>query len=285
MTVALTDGPLGLEAIHVWTPGDGAAALTMNDLSTRFRIKFDRMQGWRALPEADNNAFPRTARIGETPLPSLVRGKTLTIEGRMQAASMQLLRQMEWAMATAFGERDLEGTWSAIPNPGYGDNTAYWQTAGRILQYDPDEELTRGRTALPSPYQAHFLLGIRQSDPRWTWSAAQTATAAGQTTVTNQGNAPAEPTISVTSPGATTVIYNDTLTKKLRFTSVPAGSPLIVNFAARTALLGAVDALPYLDSYTSDWWDRSTPGLRPGANIIRQTGGTGLTVAWKHTSW
>lgn len=286
MTVALTDGVLGLEAIHVWTPSNGPA-LTLNDLSQRFRIKFDRMTGLKSLPEAENNSFLRTARIGETLLPSLVRGKTITIDGRLQAATMADLRQMQWNMSRAFGERDIEGTWSASPHQDYGDNTHYWQTIARVLQLDTDEELTRGRTSLPSPYQTRFLLGLRLADPRWTWTDQQVSpTNAGQVTVTNQGNAPADPTITVTRSGAGTVtITNDTTGRLLQFASLPGTGTLVVNFAARTVTLGGADARTYLDSYASTWWDRGAEGLRSGANTIKQTGGTSIQVNWKHTSW
>jgi hypothetical protein len=286
VTVALTDGPLGLEATHVWTPGDGGAPIVLNDLTDKYGIRFDSMPGFRSLPEADNNAFPRTARMGETPLPSLVRGKTFTVNGRLRAQTMRLLRQMEWSMAAAFGERSLLGTWAAVPNPDYGDDTVFWQTNGRVLQYDPDEALAAAKTALPSPYQTPFLLGIRQTDPRWVWSdPVASPTNSGMVTVTNEGNAPAELVATVAGASGTTTVFNDTITAQLKFVGLPSGT-LVIDSGARTALIGTDDALPFMDTLLSNWWDRGTPGLQPlVANTIRQTGGSSIQVGFHHTAW
>lgn len=290
MAYAMLDGPLGLEGFHVWTPAnDPSLAITMNDLTpgaTVHYIRFKRMPGFRALPEADDNRQPRTARVGENVMPSMVRGKTFTVEGLIQAASMAELRQMEWAMSAALGERDLEGTWSTLPHSAYGSQAAYWQAAMRVMQYEPDEEFTIAPDAALGPYQLHFLLGMRMSDPRWTWSAAPAAaTGGGSATAVNLGNAPAEPIITVSGAGTNVSIGNDQLNKGLRFEGMSGGGSLVVNFAARTATLAGVDAAPYLDSYDSTWWDRGVPGLRPGSNDITQTGGSGLSVAWRHTAW
>lgn len=289
MAVELLDGPLGLEALHVWTPGDGADSITLNDLSgTLPRAKVEKIGAYKSLPPSDDNRQQRTARLGSTPLPSLVRDITRTPEGFLQATNMQELRQLERAMQLSFGERDIEGTWSVLPNAAYGDDTVYWQTAARVIDLDIDEEFTFLPGAMPSAYQMHFLLSLTLSDPRWTWSEAQaSAVNATQVTVSNDGNAPADPVVSVADPGTTTTIFNDTLDKQLKFVR-PGGTyaALAVNFADRTALLtGGIDAVPYLDSYSSDWWDRGVAGMKPGNNTIRQTGGTGIQVGWKHTSW
>lgn len=286
MGVALADGPRGLEATHVWTPDEPATSpVVLNDRGALPRFWLDKIGGFKSLPEADDNRQPRTARIGESPLPGLVRGKTITPEGRIQATSLQELRQQESLLQAALGERDLEGGWAAVPKPELGDNTHYWETRGRVLQLDIDDEFTYDANAQPTPWQKAFLLGIRLSDPRWTWTQAQlSAINATQVTVTNQGTAPAELVVTVAGASGTVTVFNDSIGAQLRFAGLPAGD-LIIDSAARTAQVAGGDALPYLSSLLSNWWDGGVPALRRGTNTIRQTGGSTIQVAFKHTSW
>lgn len=291
MTVALTDGPLGLEALHVWTPADGGPAITLNNLAAVPRVEFDRMTGFRSLPDADDNRQARTAQIGESALPGLVRGKTFTPEGHLVARSMQALRQLGEAMRAAFGQRDLEGTWSAIPDPAYGDNTHFWQCTARVLQLDIDEELLFSPQSLPSPYQLHFLLGLRMSDPRFTWTDVQdTGTDPVSVIATNLGTAPAEPTITVPVTGTTgshvdVSVFNDTADWQLTLLNLPYTGDLVCDFAARTLMVGTHDVSTYVDTFASTWRDRGKAGLARGANTIRQTGGSSIQVTFRHTSW
>lgn len=295
MSVAMADGPGGLEFTHQFAPGDGGTAVLMNklmttDLSTILlpRVKFDRMPGFRSLPEADDNREQRTARIGSTVLPSLVRDKTFTVDGKLQAANMTDLRGLERQMLAAFGERNVEGTWSAIPLAAWdpvNGATDYWQASMRVMAYEPQTDFPAGLNALPSAYQLPFVLTMRMSDPRWFWTDAATATHASSATATNLGSAPADPTITVAGASGTVTITNTTVdNRQLVFLGLPSGS-LVIDFDARTALIGASDALPYLDTYESDWWDIGIPGLRSGANTITQSGGTSVTVDWQHAAW
>lgn len=291
---ALTDGIPELEGIHTWTPGDGGSALTMNRLRVLAtgavllpRIAFDTMEGFRALPDAQDNREDRVARVGETPLPGVARGKTFTVEGRMQALTLQAVKQLRWSMLTAFGERDIEGTWSALHQTTVadvtGDDTEFWQSTARVLDFRPDGAFVKKSTDAAG-YELGFALVMRHSDPRWSWNQAASASHASSAACTNQGNAPAEPTITITGASGTVTVTNTTIDKQLVFQSLPAGT-LVVDFARRTALIGAADASPYLDAYESDWWDRGVPGLRPGANTITLTGGTNISVAWRHAAW
>lgn len=286
MGVALADGPRGLEATHVWTPDEPATSpVVLNDRGALPRFWLDRIGGFKSLPDADDNRQSRTARIGESPLPGLVRGKTITPEGRIQATSLQELRQQESLLQAALGERDLEGGWAAVPKPGLGDDTFHWETRGRVLQLDVDDEFTYDANAQPTPWQKAFLLGIRLSDPRWTWTDTQlSAENASQVTVTNEGTAPAELVVTVGGASGTVTVFNDTIGDQLRFVGLPAGD-LVLDSAARTATIAGDDVLAYLDSFASTWWDRGRPALRRGANTIRQTGGSSVQVSFRHTSW
>jgi len=294
MAVAMTDGPLGLEAMHVWAPDDGGDPITLNDRTSMPRFWFDSIGAFKSLPDADDNRQPRTARVGESVFPSLVRGRTFTPQGRIMARSPQELRQMQALLHRALGERDKEGLWASVPNAAYGDNTHYWQTRARVIQLDCDDDFQADVDAMPSPWQLAFTLGVRQSDPRWTWTDGQSAGPnSGQVTVTNLGSAPAELVVTVdtiTGP-ATVTVFNDTVGAQLKFVGLPSGT-LIIDSAARTALIGVdafIDAVPYLDTLNSNWWDRGVPGLQAGvANTIRRSGGgtdANITVTFKHTSW
>lgn len=299
MPVTMIDGPGGLEFTHNWAPGDGSTAVLMNkllttDLSTVLlpRIKFEAMPGFRSLPDAQDNRQDRTARIGESTLPSMARGKTFTINGKLQAANMTDLRGLERQMLAAFGERDLEGTWSAIPLAAWDTvnaGTKYWQATMRVLQYEPQTDFPAGVNALPTPYQLPFLLGMRMSDPRWSWSDPVVG-ASNPTSVvaTNLGNAPAEPTITVTVPTDPVIITNTTTGGILYFTGFSPGmGTLTINFAARSAVfaIGSVDAMPFFSSLGSTWWDRGQPGLKAGANTIQLFGGSSIQVTHRHAAW
>lgn len=285
MTIVLTDGPMGLEATHVWTPADGSP-LVLNDRTVLPCLRFDKIGGFNSLPDSDDNRAPRTARVGESVFPSLVRGKTITPEGRILGRSRSEVRQQRTALVTAFGQRDQEGVWSAVPNAALGSATDYWQTAGRVIGLEIDEDFQADVDAMPSPWQLGFLLTVRLSDPRWTWTDGQSAGPnSTQVTVTNQGSAPAELLITVAGASGTVTVFNDTIGAQLKFTGLPSGT-LVIDTAARTALTGTDDAMPYLNSLLSNWWDRGVPALQADAsNIIRQTGGSSITVAFKHTSW
>lgn len=277
----LSQGPRGLEATHIWEPGDGTASLTMNLLSAVPRIKFDAMPGFRSLPDAEDNRSPLTARAGEITYPSLVRGKTWTVEGRLQARSMDELRALEYAMMGAFGERDLLGNWHSVP---VGDGS-FWTCSARVLQYEPQTVFDASLRHPRGPHQISFLLGMRMSDPRFYWSVQQTATHASAVVALNEGRAPTDPIITVEDVGDTVIVANDTTGKTLHFNGINVAGDLVINFLERTASIGVVDAAPYLDPYLSDWWDRSQAGIVPGANGIVQSGGSSITVAYWHASW
>lgn len=298
MTVLLEDGPGGLENTHIYTPS-GGASLTMNLLQSGDsvllpRIKFEDMPGFRSLPDADNHRAPRTGRQGENVYRSLVRGKSWSVTGKLQAANLASLRALERSLMLALAERNLEGTWASVPLPAWADGeeveAGHWEAELRVVQYEPDTSFKAGVSALPTAYQLGFLLGVQMSDARWYWSVpTASASDATDVTVTNRGIAPAEPVITVVNPGAALTVQNDTTGKKLVFAfDAPLTGSLAIDFAARTAYLdGAtvVDYTSYMTTSTSTWWDADAHGLAPGANVISQVGASSVQVTFQHATY
>jgi len=289
MTVALNHGPLGLEAKHIWTPGDGSAVLTMNDRQAATQVRFKRMPGFRAKAPSDNNREPRTGRHGSNPLPSLARNKSFTVEGQLIAPTLAALRALEFTVQAALGDPDAEGTWAAVPHVDYGSITEYWEMLARCTAFDPDEEFVFEPTHTRGVYQLGFQASFEMSDPRWLWSDPASEIGVASVVATNLGNAPAEPTVTIDNPGAAVTIANTTLGKQLVFLGMGAPSAdLVVDFAAGTATFGVdgPDAMRFVDEYESNWMDRGVAGLKASAaNTVTQTGGAGLTVAWQHAAW
>jgi hypothetical protein len=247
------------------------------------RLHFEDMPGFRSSPSADDNQEPKTARIGEMGLPSLVRGKSFSVEGRLQATSRLELAQLGQTARRAFGERDALGTWRAIPYAALSDPTVWWEANGRAQAFEPQTRLVGALNDVLGPWQREFVLGIHLLDPRFYWSAGvDSGVVAGSVNVTNLGIAPTDPVLTVTSTGASVTVYDDTRTRKLTFPTPPAGA-LVIDFAARTALVGAQAV--ELDIAVSDWWDRGVPGLAPGLTSVRQVGGSDLRVTFRHASW
>ena len=302
MPVAIIDGILGIEARHVWQ-----GVTTLNDIEKTPRlprVRVDRVRGLHSLPEADDNRAPNTARMGETPYPSFARGKTVVYEGRLQAATLQDLRQLEYELRAAFSERSTEGTMVAVPHADYG--TESWFYAARVLQLDIDDEQPFGYSRMPAPFERAFTLGLRQSDPRYYLSdAGSSGSIAGGVAhnVTNEGTAPTEPAFVINPNDETVIVENlsvldpDGEPVRLEFDFSDIWVPgdlenLRIDFRARTAIvdyeiLGVAqvdqNVMPYLTGVT--WWDENVPGLAPGVNQLRVTGATTWQATFYSASW
>lgn len=309
MTQLISDGPSDLDAPHRWTGGNGVSVLMndwLNAAGTSFKdlpfIRFLTMPGFRSLPEAQDNRVQRTGRIGEAALIGATMGKTFTVNGVIVAATHQQLRQAERSLARALAERSREGTWRVEPREDNGGITdAWWEARGRVLSYDPDGAPTRLRRAA-APFRWGFTFGIRLGDPRFLWTDIQDsgAPAAGAFTVTNQGDAPADPTLVIDVQAGETAIAVSNVTTGRQLV-IPFGSALFgdgtvtVNFANRTITFLTDGGTPGSDDADlaalipfSYWWDENEPGLLPGANQLTSIGNvhTPTMVAyWRHSSW
>lgn len=295
MTVTIEQGILGLEAYFVW---NGSTVLHGQTLP---RARVTKIQGLHSLPDADDNRASRTAAIGEVAYPSLARGKTIVYEGVLQAATLSDLRELEASLRSAFADRSNEGSMAHVPYEDYigeGGDDGYWFYTARVLQLDVPEEQLFDATAVPSPYQRPFTLGLRMSDPRVYWNEeVSEGPDSSDVTVENLGIAPTDPVVEVgiTGTGLHDVTISSDAPHQLELVDVDltglGAGRIVFDFAARTiefiTTVGAevTDIAYSLDVATSDWWDAGIPGLSPGQSTVEQSGGDDITVTFRHASW
>lgn len=275
----IAEGVLGLEATHT----ANGFSLGCEKGAALPRVKLRRILGLHS-KELEDAAMANTGRMGETPLPSLMRGKTVTYEGELQAASLPALRTLENSMRGAF-QRDTQQTFTVAPPVARGGVSHSF--VARILQCTLDDEQTRGPSSFLR-YSRAFVLAVRQYDPRYyvTTEVEDTGNTPGSTaTLANDGNAPTEPTFVFPGDDALdqVEVRNQTTGRELLFTGllglVESGDSLTIDFARREVYNEAGDDLSgRMDVAGSDWWDEGEPGIIPGSNVI-WGGGTG-TVSW-----
>lgn len=301
MATEIADGVLGLEARHTWQ------GLTMNRRDGVFPdIWLDKIAGLHSLAPADDNRIPHTGRIGEWALPGSRRGKNVTYEGRLLGDTLQELRQIRNQAAAAFGgiavADDLEMT--VAPHPTYGDVEHFYKA--RVLDFDPDDEQTRGPTAVPTEFQREFTLTLHQSDPRYFVVGMNTESrgSAGEITaadgLVNEGLESAELRLSV----AGAIAADTTITFERRNPGIPlrtlvvvtkvavdAGQTLRVIFGEpfgkrrvviEDALGDEEDVTRWVTFWQSNWWNERVNGLVAGDNVVY--GSRAFTVDWYHTN-
>jgi hypothetical protein len=206
-------------------------------------------------------------------LPGAPRGKTVVYEGIVQARTLSGLRQTAKALRAACRERNVEQRmWLG---------TDYFMD-GRVLAFDEDDEQTTGPQAV-RPFQREFQLSLRLSDSRVYYNQLGVVGAAdGESVVLhNSGDADTDPVLTLTVTAATVTVYNGTLDKYLIFNGLGAhiAGVLVVDFKARTARIGAFDAMTGFDTAGSTWWDEYVPGLVPGDNNVGVTGAA-MSASW-----
>lgn len=299
MTVALADGPLGLEAKHVWVPATGPAVV-LNDLTVALpRVKVDRISGLHALPDVGDSREPRTASVGETIYPVYPQGKTITYEGRIMGRTLAEMRSLGQTLRSGFGERSSEGIMTLSPQAGYGSGE--WHYSARSMAFTMDDEQTLGEETRPTPFQRNFIATVRASDPRFYWSdVLNTGSQAGGATynMANAGNAQTDPTFTIeVNDGAELVIQNlsqlsawDNNPLVLRFGASDYAGTVTISFARRTVFIHEADQTVHdmeskLDLYNSTWWDELEPALAPGDNNVQVSGATSWSAFWASASW
>lgn len=292
MPTAIADGPLGLEAIHVlhgrW------ANVYLNDLAAYPRFELDRISGLHSLPEAEDQRYSPVGVPGEIPLPSQVRGKTLTYEGRIVAHNAQEMRQQAAFLRNMAAERSVEVRIDITPHPAYGD--IQWWFGARTTAYDSDEEIKEtSLSAYPSPHQRDFTWSVRMSDARFYVIGHDVVVngASGDVRSINPGTlSPTEPVFVINGPTGTDLVferYDNFDARKLLFKNVglAAGQQLRLDFRARTLtrVSDGVDFLPTMNLTESNWWDEDTFGLYPGPTQVRCAGGNNWTCTASPASW
>lgn len=315
----------GLEAIHTWfattngflaasplaslnyrwdTAGNRRQALPSTLSASPGRVAvgavsvLDKISGLHSRTDWDDNRGNNQARPGEYLLPSVARGRTITYEGRIQAGSLNALREAEARMRAAYS--GSEGLMIVEYNPLYSTvEEMPWLYFGRVTQFEIVDEHTAAPDAI-HPHERTFVLAIRQHDPRYyRWNTADGAGFIGvgslpvdgsAQTLTNEGNAPAEPVFEISSPGPNVTIFNGTTGRTLTLTGLPslAGSVLTVDYGLRIAYKDffALDLTGYISLGATDAWDFGAGGLAPGVNAVGVATGSGSWGAkWRGAYW
>jgi hypothetical protein len=301
MTVAISDGILGLEAtVRI------GGSYVINDLESGLpRIKLTSIPGLHSLPDADDVRESNVGFVGETVYPSYPRGKTNAYNGMIQCLNQSSLAATRQSFRGATADRSNEILFEHIPNVAYG--THVWGYYGRVLANDIDEEIpTDNIDEIPSPYQRKFTLSVRMSDPRYFLvdeSFSSTGNASGATVVAdNLGNAHADPTFVVhgLTAGDQVDITNADVntsdgTARLRFTAIADGDLHVVFGKNSYAYIDngvdpPIDNNAYsaaFDSLYSQWWDELIPGVIPGNNSLSVVapGASSWDVSFLYRSW
>jgi hypothetical protein len=269
-------GIAGLEAVHTW---DGVLAL--NDRLNGFpRYKLHQIGGLYSKAEFEDRRQPAVGRIGEIPLLSFLRGKTLTYEGTMEAQTLDDLRALQGSLGGAFAPVD-EREMVVTVDPRIGSAVySYW---ARCISLDGTEAQEATPNRMTRGFERPFAIGLRMSDPRF-YDVNEVATPLepnDSATIDNEGNAPTDPVLQLTGPFTTAGVANNAVGSLLRFNAVAAGHFLTVDFASRQILLdGETDARAVLRlDIDADWWDSGVAGLLPGENVVSFIDVTGASDA------
>jgi hypothetical protein len=215
-------------------------------------------------------------------------------EGRIQALDLVSMRVASNALRAAFTAPDPISELVVAPPVARGGVS--WGYFVRPLGLDLDDVQEFGPTRLPTGYQRTFTASVRQADPRFYVSGVVSATSAGGATpisVTNSGNAPAEPQFQIYAPFTADVWLQRTgpdprslaLAKEV-IDPVGAGS-IFVDFAARMITCPEQPGSDYSGAvlFQSDWWNDGVMGLLPGAQSIRVTECASWRIDYRHASY
>ena len=272
-------GVLGLEGIHrLAAPTDDY--FDMNLRSGWPRIELDRIAGLHALPDADDNREATYAQHGEEIYASLVRGRTITYEGRVLARDLYSLRAHSLLLRRAASKGRLrEETITVRPHDAIGGNTH--QYLARVLALEMDDEQIIGVDTMPTPYQRSFVLTVRMSDPRF-YLAGVDITAGGASgatvTVTNPGTVASDPVFYFNgpTPGDLTIERLDNLAyRKMVYEDVETTGQMRLDFSDRTfTRVSDGESFEHKRAFSeSSWWDPENVGINPGTTQIKVTGG------------
>jgi hypothetical protein len=292
MITSLAAGPQGLEGTWRWERNwlDPSFQIILNDREGAFpRTKFDRITGMYSVGELEDLRMSRVGAIGEIAYPAMMRGKTFTIEGRVQALTLESLRTHSLALRSAFADRRHEGVLEVVA-PGETDG---WRCVARVLTLDMDDVQERPPTAVPSPWQRSFVMTVRMSDPRWYWhdlfEDGPNASAATRN-LDSQGDAPVEPLFLVAGPITDLTLQRgsnpDFRQLVLESVGLAGGQTLAIHFGFRT-IYRVSDGVSFASKVVfdeSDWWDDQVFGLEPGVTDVTVTGGS-WTVQWYPAAW
>lgn len=269
MPVSVADGALGLEARHVW---ELLPSFPLNGPNFTIPvIRLDRIGGMYSLGEIEDLRASRTGAIGEIVYPSLMRGKTVTYEGRVIGTTLQTMRQWITLLRNAFTDTVNERRMTIHPDPLYGTGDFYFMA--RPMAFECDEEQIYAATRRPSGFQRNFILTLRMSDPRF-YANGVDEWDTGSVMVFNKGSAPSDPTVIISGIDDPKDVWAQNLTTggKLLFKELPSTEDVQIDFRKCSAWQGEQQITHLLRVAESNWWDYEQPGVAPGQNEITSCG-------------
>jgi hypothetical protein len=227
MSVAITDGVLGVEAVHEFHHPAGGPAVRFNDWMYGLPYFLVRHTTVGSRSEADDNRDQSLGQVGELPYPSLMRGANRLYEGVLMAQYINDARALANLAKSRMIDTSNEGLIRVIPDPVWGSVVHYYY--GRVAQFDIDDiQPTSDR--LSPRFQIEYSLTIRQSDPRFYVEGPVTSAAAasGDTvTVNNAGLAPTE--MVITGSGLTAGLFGAVSVENLDYPTGVGHATLIFN--------------------------------------------------------
>jgi hypothetical protein len=257
------------------------------------RIVLDKINGIHSRADGDDIREPRRGHMGEWVYPSSLRGRTITYEGRIQALDLVSMRTKANSLRSVFASSEPEDPMLVSPPVARGG--VAWIMWVKPLGLDMDDVQEFGPTRVPTGFQRAFTASVRQSDPRFyvNGSLSLFGSSGGTLSVTNSGNAPAEPWFILTSLAGSGDITLQRLGTDPRSLIIDGdtirdggAASLSVDFKSR--VVTAVDQ-PGSDysgavKFASDWWDDQVQGLIPGAQNIKVTGAA-WNLQYHHASY
>jgi hypothetical protein len=284
MPVALADGPLGLEASHVWHGGIDGGNLTLNELSVFPRYRLTRIRGLFSAPEFEDEREPAFAQSGEFAYPSLMRGKTAVYEGLIEANTLQEIRQMRSILVNGFSGQLSEGRVEIHPHPDYG--ILVWEYNAKCTAVEVEDVPPPHMNRLPTKEVREFTVTLRLSDPRfYVLGTNDTGAQAAAFSITNTGLVPTDPLfvidVNLIAEDGFFTVVNESI--EAQFTIVfPEGTPeagkVYVDFKTRkltyypdSAPATEQDIPMYFNNALTNWTDRGMPGLVVGLNALSWT--------------
>ena len=255
--------PVGLEAIIEYN------GLFFNDRSTVDKYRLLEIDGLADADIRDSREL-NSGDHGETAFQSLYGGRTVTLSGRIEAYTLEKMRDMQQALHTAFN--DLQ------------DHQLVFRTGN----FERDHKIVCRKSAPLAMREVQgdfrffrdFLVTLRASDPRITSFRqiydSQTFDSGNRLSLYNDGSYKAQPRIRVYGQASDIEIFNYSNNDYMKINGqIPAGTYYEIDIANRTMRDAAGDNKFNQLDFTSDWME-----LEPGENQIEISAtGTNGTAA------
>jgi len=290
-----------LEATHTW-----AAGVVLHDRAPlepgvrSWRYWCDDID-LRNMAEPTLPSDPVVGGIGTIPRPGARAGKNVVYTGRIEALSAMALRAATDALEAAFQEVDREQRMDITFDEGYRGNAYFFRGRGTVNVADA---LPESLNAVPTPFQASFVVAIALSDPRIYDAALRVVSATlgapaaggglalpwvlpvvlssslgpvplpvGEVDVVNPGLVASPVAIRFDGPWAGPYVEDLDRGVSLQLDlDVPAGSAVVVDLGQGTIMLDGQDARWALSWPASTWWDNRYRTIRPGTTRLRFEG-------------